>query len=265
LAIVLRPVFKYKLVVDAHNSGVFPEGAMARYLIPVSNWIQRKADITIVTNSDMAASVHAKAGRAVVLPDRLPDVDKSTELTLDGRFNVVCVCKFRIDEPFKEVIRTAQLLPEDTVIYITGKYTGIVDANTLPANVCLTGFVPDATYWALLSSADLVMDLTLREGCLVCGAYEAVALSKPLILSNTKALRSYFNQGCVYVEPNSVSIAAGVIEARKKIESLREDMGGLKRRIEASWKEELKELTNTIDEIRSKRRVGRRDDNASCP
>jgi glycosyltransferase involved in cell wall biosynthesis len=115
--------------------------------------------------------------------------------------------------------------------------------------VKLLGFIPDDTFWALLESSDLIMDLTLREGCLVCGAYEGVALLKPLVLSDTKALRSYFSEGCVYVAPDAESIAEGIHKAIENIGELRSGILRLKERLENSWKATMEELEMTLESI----------------
>ena len=132
---------------------------------------------------------------------------------LDGRVNAVFICTFGVDEPYLEVIEAARAIPDDIYIYITGKFEGKVEQSTLPCNVKLLGFVPDDEYWLMLASADFIIDLTLRHDCLVCGAYEGVAMEKPLILSDTDALKSYFIQGCIYVKPTAHSIANGILEA----------------------------------------------------
>ena len=45
-------------------------------------------------------------------------------------------------------------------------------------------------YHGYLRSVSMVMDLTTEEDCLVCGAYEALAAKRPLIVSRTVALSS---------------------------------------------------------------------------
>jgi len=67
----------------------------------------------------------------------------------------------------------------------------------LPENVRLTGFLEDEEYKALLADADLVIALTTRAGTLLFGAQEAVALHKPLVLSKTETLQTYFFGGSV--------------------------------------------------------------------
>ena len=113
----------------------------------------------------------------------------------------------------------------------------------------MLGFVPEVKYWELLSSVDIVMDLTTREACLVCGAYEAVALEKPLILSNTSTQKKYFNRGCVFVFPISDSIGKGIIETVKNIDTLKKEIITLKKYLNADWENRRKELQKEINKM----------------
>jgi glycosyltransferase involved in cell wall biosynthesis len=247
IAIFLRPVFGYKIVVDAHNSGIFPKEGRSPLLMSAAKWLQRAADLTVVTNRELKTVVESNGGKAFVLPDRLPEVCKSGDYPLDGEVNIVYICTYGADEPYNEVLKAARLVPKNIVIYVTGRPNGKVNQADLPENIRLLGYVPDQEFWALLSSSDFIMDLTLREGCLVCGAYEGVSISKPLILSDTRALRSYFDQGCVYVMADAESIAQGIIYAIKDADRLRSDIHTLKSRLEVSWKNTLKDFNCTLD------------------
>ena len=228
----------FKVVIDAHNSGIYPMEGKNHILMAVSRWLQRFTDLTIVTNEQLQSIVEANSGRAFVLPDRLTDeIPKVKLFPVKGKVNIAFICTYSVDEPYQEVIQAAKILPSDVMIYITGKYKGKVTESQVPENVKLLGFISEEDFWALLSSVDYIMDLTLREGCLVCGAYEGVALSKPLILSDTQTLRSYFSKGCVYVKPTAESIAAGIqiiIKDRTVFES---DIKELKESLTTSWNE----------------------------
>jgi hypothetical protein len=97
----------------------------------------------------------------------------------------------------------------------------------------------------MLNSVDVIIDLTTRENCLVCGAYESIAVEKPMILSKTKALTEYFNKGAVYVEHSIKSIESGIIEAIRRKEELTKQVKELKRIRNFEWlqkKEELEEI-----------------------
>ena len=58
-----------------------------------------------------------------------------------------------------------------------------------------------------------MMDLTTLEDCLLCGAYEAVAAAKPLVISNTRALADYFGATVVLTENAPEPIAASIQRA----------------------------------------------------
>lgn len=249
LVITMKKVFGYKAVIDAHNSGIYPMEGKNRIMMLVSGLLQQFADVTIVTNDQLRALVESNGGRAVVLPDRLPEIPPVKPYPVSGRINLAYICTYSTDEPYHELLQAARLLPEDIVIYVTGKYRGKIDERSVPNNVKLLGFISDEDFWALLSSVDFIIDLTLRENCLVCGAYEAVALEKPLVLSDTKALREYFNQGCIYVSPSKESIFYGIMKAIEQRDSLEKDILSLKSEIQDSWNKRIDDLLQVIEQL----------------
>jgi len=193
--------------------------------------------------------VETNGGKAVILPDRIPQVPPVEPVELRGRRAVTYVCTFSEDEPYEEVIAATGLLEEDVVVHITGNYRGRVDPGSIPANMELMGFIDESAYWSLLASSDAVMVLTMRDGCLVCGAYETIALNKPLVLSDTKALRSYFNRGCVYVSPDARSIAEGIREALRKEKELLAEVRQLHRAIDRQWNDVFSSFQGRIQEL----------------
>ena len=67
-------------------------------------------------------------------------------------------------------------------------------------------------YWRLLTEASLIIDLTDMDNCLVCGAYEAISIEKPLILSKNNASVQTFNKNAVHVENTSESIKIAILD-----------------------------------------------------
>jgi glycosyltransferase involved in cell wall biosynthesis len=249
-AMFLSRIFGIKIIMDAHNSGIYPAEGKAVFFMSVANWLQKKADLVIVTNETLKKVVESNGGRGFVLPDKISDLPvKIKGVTLDGKINVAFICTYSDDEPYREVIKAAKLLSKDIVIYFTGSYHGKVSPTEISKNVRLLGFVSEGKYWSLLRSADIIMDLTLRENCLVCGAYEALALCKPLVLSNTNALKLYFNKGCVYVDPTAHSIASGINEAVNDVKILQKDIVMLQSDLRESWSNKLDELISEINDI----------------
>jgi len=246
LVLILRFFLNYRVIIDAHNGGLFPLEGKSKVLMKWSKLIQNYADLTLVTNETLKLVVEGNKGKAFVLPDRLPDITNRGHFDLEGRFKVAFICTYSSDEPYEAVIQSAHLLPQNVSIYLTGKYDKKIDPDTIPPTVKPLGFIPEEEYWSFLSASDLVMVLTKRQACLVCGAYEGVALSKPLILSDTKALRSYFNSGCVYVQPTPASIASGIETAMENYDTLTDEIKSLKPRLRADWKRKFKSLEQFV-------------------
>lgn len=227
LGCILHRLLGFYFIVDAHNGGIVVDSPTGRKFPFFYTVWQKEADLTIVTNRFMAEIVDKNGGRSFVLPDKLPEgKNHCCPFGVEGRINILCVSTFDADEPFQEVFAAAKKLPEDYLIYMTGAYAKIDDdlPQKCPQQVHLTGFLSEDDYWSLLTSVDLVMDLTFRENCLVCGAYEAVSQKKPLILSNTAMLMEYFNRGAVFTQNDSVSIYHTILSAVRCIEKLKREV-----------------------------------------
>lgn len=203
LSVTIGKFLNTPVVIDAHNAGMFPLEGKSKVLNVLAKYINNGAASVIVSNVKLQAYIEENGGSAYVIPDPIPTIEckKSVEMTEDI-FKVVFVCSWAEDEPYMEVIAAAHGVASSVRIYITGNSKGrhVVTDGELPENIELTGFLSIDEYEALLCACDAVMVLTTREDCLVCGAYEGVAVEKPLILSNTASLKQYFNQGSVYTE-----------------------------------------------------------------
>jgi glycosyltransferase involved in cell wall biosynthesis len=247
VAVIYANLTGKKVIIDAHNAGLFPAEGKYRSL----NWLASKlfkwTTMTIVSNDALKTHVERLGGRAVSLPDPIPEITPPADSPhLAGKFNVLFICSWADDEPYYEVIRAAALLDKNIYIYMTGKSRGL-EANAgipVPGNVVLTGFVTDERFSELLYGCDAVMALTTREDCLLCGAYEGVSAGKPLLLSDTNALRNYFNQGSVYVDNSPAGIAAAIT-------TIAESHASLTREIQEMHKQrdiELAGLTENLEQ-----------------
>jgi glycosyltransferase involved in cell wall biosynthesis len=238
LGVFIAKYHSCNLIVDAHNSGIFPAEGRNYFLMLISKWLQQKAKYTIVTNKELQRVVLANGGNSLVLPDKIPHPPAMIKpVDLGNKFSLLFICSFSEDEPYREVFTAARGLGDIVSIYVTGKFAGKISSEEVPENVKLLGFVSDSDYWSYIYSCDAVLDLTLRENCLVCGAYEGTSLGKPMILSDTLVLRDYFNKGCVYVDPTENSIKNGIIKIVSEYSTLKKDAVVLKSEIESKWQE----------------------------
>lgn len=240
LACLMHRFGHFRLVVDTHNAGIAPENPLLARLKPLYRFFQREADLTVVTNDFLANMVRENGGRPLQLPDILPKPPVVRRIPLRGEVNIVFICTFGADEPYREVLEMARHLPGPAHLYVTGNFRKAPPqlVRNLPEQVTLTGFVPEADFWNLIASADLVMDLTWRDDCLVCGAYEAVAVGTPLLLSDTRALRTYFHQGAVFTGNDPRSIAENLSSALQRLPELRRQIASLKTHLETAWAEQ---------------------------
>ena len=205
---------KFRLVQDLHSyfslhihDGHGLRGTVYRVL---SRYCIRRADVTVVTNPELRDIVNMYGGRGFVLQDAIPDLRRHILGSPAKRGGVVFVCTYSPDEPVKEVIEAARILGSETTIYVTGRVPQEVRSWPLPAGITLTGFLAEQDYLALLEGADAVLVLSNQGYTLMCGAYEGLAFKKPLVLSDTTTLRSYFGDEMVYVDNTAASIAAGI-------------------------------------------------------
>jgi len=247
LAAVIKPLFNYKLIIDEHTLYISPTGIKKAVMDFLGDYYFKRCDMVIVTNEPykirMKESVKNK--EIFVLPDRIPNFDYTFKQTeLKGKYNILFICTFSYDEPWEEVIQAATLLDKDIYIYISGRNR--LDPSNLPSNVVLTGFVPDKDYQNLLRSVDIVMVLTEKEECMVCGAYEAVAAGKPLILSDRKVLREYFNRGTVFTKNNREALADAIRLAITRRYDLQKEIRFLKAVRNAEWKRQWNSLSEKI-------------------
>lgn len=227
----LRGPLGYRVVMDRH-SNLKPHTRNSKALIwrgfhTLSRYSNRAADLTIVTNEGIADLVRQDGGRAAILQDRLPDMESKAEFTTDAARSAVFICTFSDDEPVAEVMRAVAIASPPTKLFVTGrpKLTGELEAllDAAKDRIVLTGFIPDAEYKALVASVDYAIVLTTAEDTLVCGAYEALACSKPVVLADTRALRDYFRRGTIFCLPVAADIARAMTEMNARYAEMQSD------------------------------------------
>jgi len=232
LTTVYGKLFGINVVIDAHNAGVYPPkflGWTAR--------MYRHCARTIVTNKALARDIAAIGGSPIILPDPLPELNQGPVITLPG-VSILYICTWADDEPFLEVINSGNFLDSSYHIYISGNFKKCKELVSLeiPENVKLLGFISAEEFDSYLASVDIVVDLTTLDNCLVCGAYEAIAAKKPLLLSDTKALRDYFGEAACYTDNSFKDIAHKLREMGDNLPVYRKNSRALKADIDNRWR-----------------------------
>ena len=245
LLVCIRPLRRFRLVVDAHNEAITPFVHDVAVVRLASRWLLRHSYLTIVTNSELADRVSHAHGCPFVLPDPLPAVPPNLPTGASQPPYVAVVCTFAPDEPLAEIFRAAEGLPE-VRFKVTGDTQRCPPAllAAKPANVDLTGFLDEQSYWRLLACSAAVLDLTSMPDCLVCGAYEALALGVPMILTDNAAGRRLFGQVAVFTDSAPASIAAGIRAALERGRNR-----ALAQEYSVNWSAQLARLRSALQEI----------------
>lgn len=242
LVLVCAKLLRFSLIVDAHNTGINYEGRFHRLVNLLNRIVIRNSKFIVVTNEYMANVVSARGGKPLILPDPLPvlpvpklaSVNGFIRSKTDKKLNAFCITSWGEDEPIEALMAAAEMFANSVNFYFTGNYRKAsfkISAEALPENVHLLGFVDEDVYFSLLSDCNFTIDLTTRADCLVCGAYESVSAGKPVLLSDTKPQRAYFNRGAVFCSTTCDGIQAGLNEMLSDLDQNQDSIKLLKAEI----------------------------------
>ncbi len=252
LSLVLQFLFRFKLIVDAHNEGVEPYINSGALFNKLTSTLHRMTDLTIVTNQGLVPIIERNGGRAIVLPDGLPDLSPSSDV-INAEHNksvykLMLIATFVDDEPIAEIFEAVQRLEVDVELRVTGNFNKLPHElrASLPGNIILCGFLPEQEYVDELYRSDLIIDLSKKEHCLVCGAYEAISLCRPIVLSDDPAGKSLFEKGVVFSKNDPESIYCSLNNALSSIDELKKDAVHMKEVYQAKWETFSKELAQHI-------------------
>ena len=104
--------------------------------------------------------------------------------------------------------------PSRPLLCITGKKSK-ANANLLSFEseyIRFLDYQPQSNFDSILAHSTLLIDLTTREDCLVCGGYEALALGVPILLSDTEVARQTFGAGAIYAKNDSSSLRDAILD-----------------------------------------------------
>jgi glycosyltransferase involved in cell wall biosynthesis len=268
-ALSLRPLLRHRVVIDAHNESVEPFLNRAALMRRLVRWQLRKADLVIVTNRQLASVVDAAGGKPFVLPDRVPRPPASTlppaevngqprsrRQALGGSgdvFTVAVIATYAPDEPVGAILAAAGALGGAYRFCLTGNDRKLRAElrKAAPANVQFMGFLSEEAYWSLLSESDVILDLSLMDNCLVCGAYEAIALGKPVVLTGSAASRELFGEGACYTDNSPESIHAALVEATTDLSARHARAEATRQRLIDSWDRSAEALRKQIETLGS--------------
>ncbi len=218
----IRTRLRFRLVLDSHSSA-FDGGIV--YPAFLHRKFVRKADLSLVTNEADRKQVARWGGRVSVIP--FPPVDYGLEeiesYPLSEEFNICFVHTYANDEPYDIVMEAVERV-SDVHLYVTGNPEKSTHPLCDSPRIVHTGFLKRSEYLGLLTGCDAVMTLTTRDNTMQKAGNEAIFLGRPLITSDLKFLREYFQKGTIYVPLTVDGVEDGIRKMKKHHRRLAEEM-----------------------------------------
>ncbi|MHA2062630.1 MAG: glycosyltransferase [Candidatus Sifarchaeia archaeon] len=151
-------------------------------------------------------------------------------------FNVVFVNRYGKNKPIEVVLEAAQKLPLID-FYVTGKikYMPKTILRRIPDNVILTDYLTNEDYIALIQGCNIVISLTMNNHTMQNGAYEALALGRPIITSNWPVLCHTYYKGALCIENKSDSLVKAINLMRGNYPKYVEEIKALRLELQATW------------------------------
>lgn len=238
-------LFGAQYIIDSHTAAFL--SPKWRWLLWLHRVLSRRAVTTIVTNSELERMVQGWGCEAFILGFTPADYPEGVPFPLPPGFNVAVVSTGAEDEPLDVVFGAAGQLPQIN-FYITGDMGRLNNRLLLskPANCRFTGYLAYDNYVGLLRGVDIVVDLTTRNHTLLLGAFEAVSLGTPLIVSDWPVLKDYFSRGAVYVPNTTDGLRDGLLRAQQDYIELRRNVVALKEELHREWDRKYAELESLL-------------------
>ncbi|WP_137166294.1 glycosyltransferase family protein [Salinimonas lutimaris] len=214
ISAIFKLILGYKLVIDAHNAGIYPKEGRSKFLLKLNDRILKSSDLVIVTNECLVSYLKELNILSIPITDPLPKYDSENYKNTRIKNQIFIICSWSEDEPIQLYLDLAKDLPEYE-FYFSGNYRKFDFSNAIiPENVFLLGFVDAEEYIKLLFTSLVTIDLTLRDSCLVCGAYESISAEVPVILTDNLVNQSTFSTAALYSTIDRVKLRDKVLESK---------------------------------------------------
>jgi glycosyltransferase involved in cell wall biosynthesis len=235
-------VARVPFVLDSHPSGFGIDDRIWARFEPLHRLLVRRASATIVTGQALAEVIASWGGRPEVVHEAPPTWSVDPPAVNGSRPRVLFVCTFAPDEPVRELVAAAALVP-DIEFAVTGDRR-LCPADlqaSAPRNVTFTGFLRGDDYVRAISAAHVVLALTKRPEAVNRAACEAVYAGRPTVISDFPAQRELF-RFAIAATNDPEGIAAAVREALERHAELTEAAQSAREEQTARWEAQLARL-----------------------
>lgn len=231
---------------DSHPSAFgYKANLQGRLMLPVHRFLARRADAVLVTTAEPAEIVRDWGGEPLLVhepPARIEIQPRPRRV----RPLVSFVNTFASDEPTSEMLEAARDVPEVDVA-VTGSLSraprGLIESA--PDNVAFVGWLDADAYEALLARSTTVVSLTTEPTSVMRSAYEAVYAGRPLILTDTAALRELFPDA-VFADNEPGALASAIRDVVDRLTELDATAPRARRRQHDRWLAQLQALRSLL-------------------
>lgn len=248
-AILIKTMRPYKIIADLHTAAYtdyyrFPFKSLIKFTF-------RFTDLLLIHNRNsinyFEKYFSGYSDKLFFLEDPVPEIigtGKSKDNPkIEGKTICVLITRFSDDEKVMDFLNIVKDL-ENYFFYITGNYKkiNIGEDKRTGYNYHMTGFLDENDYWQLLDTADIIVTLTTREYTLLSAGYEAIALEKPILVSETITLKDFFGENARYLNQDFTNVVDELDRIVNNIEHWQQRVKRFKQIRQKEWKEKAKLL-----------------------
>jgi hypothetical protein len=221
-----------RLVVDCHTGAL--HGWKWRWSRGLHRLLFRRATTVLVHTEEDERLVKRWGSPVLLLPDDLPDARQAAAQAQAKGPCVVVAGSLDANEPVATVLSAARLLPQ-----VEFRFTG--DPRRVPAsvrakappNAIFTGFLSYPTFLGELLGAHVVAVFSTDPHIMNRAAFEAIGLSRPLVLSDLTGLRTRFGEAALFAANTPQAMADELERALHRRHELAEKSAALQVRLRA--------------------------------
>jgi glycosyltransferase involved in cell wall biosynthesis len=203
------------MVIDCHTPAL--HSRKWGWALVIHRYLMRRARAVMVHTEEEEVEVRGWTSRVVLVPDDLPVAEQVVPAEAPGRgFRVLVAGSLDSGEPVAAALAAARHL-DGVEVRLTGDPERVAAATraAAPANASFTGWLEYPRFLAELLAADVVAAFSSDPGIMNRAAFEAVALGKPVVLSDMPGLRRRFSAAALFT-PNDPAAMADTL--RRAIE-----------------------------------------------
>lgn len=204
---------KAKIITDCHTKAFarLPPKVFAPVFIKIRNYLFSNVAHIFIHNNELLPAAKLICNSASVLIDPIPHLTTDNSFAIETQKPLVTfVCSFDTDEPVDIIAAAAQELSREFQLLVTGKPTAEFLAQLKDTDVIATGYLKREEYLSLLAQSRVIVGLTTEEYCLQCSGYEALALGKAFVTSNTISLRNFFGDAAILTNNDQHDLIAAI-------------------------------------------------------